>query len=81
MDVVGGGKSIAHNLVERALICAIAINFATFEEWQKFTPFPFTEASVNLDVEFVRIKRTRYKVNTGAFIHIIVSYISCCLAD
>ncbi|KAG9078703.1 hypothetical protein FS749_009242 [Ceratobasidium sp. UAMH 11750] len=38
-----------------------AISFFTFEEWQKLTPFPFTEASVNLDFEFARIRKTKYK--------------------
>ncbi|KAF8607363.1 hypothetical protein BDV93DRAFT_553079, partial [Ceratobasidium sp. AG-I] len=40
-----------------------AINFLTFEEWQKLTPFPFTEASVNLDFEFARIRKTNYKTD------------------
>ncbi|QRV98977.1 peptidase family S41 protein [Ceratobasidium sp. AG-Ba] len=40
-----------------------AINFLTFEEWQKLTPFPFTEASVNLDFEFARIRKTQYKTD------------------
>ncbi|CAE6396376.1 unnamed protein product [Rhizoctonia solani] len=34
--------------------------FFTFEDWQKRTPAPFTESSSNLDVEFARIKATRY---------------------
>ncbi|KAG8702060.1 hypothetical protein FRC11_011711, partial [Ceratobasidium sp. 423] len=40
-----------------------AISFFTFEEWQKLTPFPFTEASVNLDFEFARIRKTKYKTD------------------
>ncbi|KAG8744533.1 hypothetical protein FRC10_009985 [Ceratobasidium sp. 414] len=40
-----------------------AISFLTFEEWQKLTPFPFTEASVNLDFEFARIRKTKYKTD------------------
>ncbi|KAH7339972.1 hypothetical protein B0J17DRAFT_716957 [Rhizoctonia solani] len=34
--------------------------FFTFEDWQKRTPEPFTEATSNLDVEFARIKATKY---------------------
>ncbi|KAF8684051.1 peptidase S41 family protein [Rhizoctonia solani] len=34
--------------------------FFTFEDWQKDTPSPFTEATSNLDVEFARIKATKY---------------------
>ncbi|CAE6477326.1 unnamed protein product [Rhizoctonia solani] len=34
--------------------------FFTFEDWQKHTPEPFTEATSNLDVEFARIKATKY---------------------
>ncbi|KDN39431.1 hypothetical protein RSAG8_08837, partial [Rhizoctonia solani AG-8 WAC10335] len=34
--------------------------FFTFEDWQKLAPAPFTEASSNLDVEFARIKATKY---------------------
>ncbi|CEL54958.1 hypothetical protein RSOLAG1IB_07450 [Rhizoctonia solani AG-1 IB] len=40
-----------------------AISFFTFEEWQKLAPFPFTEASVNLDFEFARIRKTKYKTD------------------
>ncbi|KDN47593.1 hypothetical protein RSAG8_03383, partial [Rhizoctonia solani AG-8 WAC10335] len=40
-----------------------AISFFTFEEWQKLTPFPFTESSVNLDFEFARIRKTKYKTD------------------
>ncbi|CUA67231.1 hypothetical protein RSOLAG22IIIB_07285 [Rhizoctonia solani] len=40
-----------------------AISFYTFEEWQKLTPAPFTESSVNLDVEFARIRKTEYKTD------------------
>ncbi|CAE6421599.1 unnamed protein product, partial [Rhizoctonia solani] len=37
--------------------------FFTFEDWQKFTPAPFTEATSNLDVEFARIKVTQYSTD------------------
>lgn len=81
MDVVEGGKSITYTLVEQMSICPVAINFLTFEDWQKLTPLPFTEASVNLDFEFARIRKTKYKVNTLLFIQTMVSYVACCLAD
>lgn len=73
MDVVEGGKPIVCGLVVWILIHAVAINFLTFEEWQKLTPFPFTEASVNLDFEFARIRKTKYKVSALAFVCSITS--------
>ncbi|ELU40922.1 peptidase family s41 domain-containing protein [Rhizoctonia solani AG-1 IA] len=40
--------------------------FFTFEDWQKDTPSPFTEATSNLDVEFARIK-TDYDFNRDIY--------------
>ena len=81
MDVVEGGEFIACTPVEWVIICTAAINFLTFEDWQKLTPFPFTEASVNLDFEFARIRKTKYKVNTPLFARLIASNMYRSLKD
>ncbi|KAG9126864.1 hypothetical protein FRC07_001649 [Ceratobasidium sp. 392] len=52
--------TLAKNVLE---VVTRVTPFFTFEDWQKHTPAPFTEASSNLDEEFARIKATKYKTD------------------
>ncbi|KAG8754098.1 hypothetical protein FRC12_011314 [Ceratobasidium sp. 428] len=52
--------TLANNVME---VVTKATPFFTFEDWQKHTPAPFNEATSNLDVEFARIKATKYKTD------------------
>ncbi|QRV98976.1 peptidase family S41 protein [Ceratobasidium sp. AG-Ba] len=52
--------TLANNVME---VVTKVTPFFTFEDWQKDTPAPFTEATSNLAVEFARIKRTKYKTD------------------
>ncbi|KAG8729792.1 hypothetical protein FRC11_007998, partial [Ceratobasidium sp. 423] len=52
--------TLANNVME---VVTKVTPFFTFEDWQKLTPAPFTEATSNLDVEFARIKATKYSTD------------------
>ncbi|KAG8728328.1 hypothetical protein FRC12_021837 [Ceratobasidium sp. 428] len=58
--------TLANNVLE---VVTKVTPFFTYEDWQKKTPAPFTEASSNLAVEFARIRdntrRNKYKTDYG----------------